>query len=646
MVLEQFIIDADIIWDQVGKTFFENPEAKPGRIMRVQVVNAGIIEDLTGYTLNLGWTSVRDPSKFGLDAFDVVDITKGIFEIEYTSGMLTNIGPLNASLQLVPPGLGRPIESNNFKLTVKNSAINPEAIQGETSFSTLENALVEVNGWNARIDLVEQEFKDRADALDGAYPVRLVSVEQQASKNGTNIENEKVNNLTDLDLSSQSLVIAGIDSLTNGAGGNAYYDFFQKRLKAVFGDGGVGYVSFDNGKAITEGDSFGVVGFSSIMGSSDASKQYSFDGHGLYGNNLSNAYINYELSATRRNFSRCKLFYLKQPSGGSFYVSYLTNAGALINTQLVETASETFDLGVLEMPVMNKSFVKGLGIRSANGKVAIFGAYLHNDKGVAVCRIGKGGLTFQSLIDLNSTFQTKWKDALNPKLFLLNAGMNDGKAEVDYKAIIETYVARFPNTKFLLISPNDTSASPEFIKGYERVLAKYAKDNKHDYLSIRQLLGDYSVANSNGLMYDSVHPNEKGNRLIANKIMDYYSLPKITNSQQLNPAISYTYSYAGAISIDFTFQVPSNGVYLLTVQFLGNYGDANHQASATYLVNYLTGDTFKLKGVDLVGTVKKTGNMIDMTFTSISDEGLLTFNARQVNALTSKANFTIIKLSL
>lgn len=181
MVLEQFIIDADIIWDQVGKTFFENPEAKPGRIMRVQVVNAGVVEDLTGYTLNLGWTSVRDPSKFGLDAFDDVDITKGIFEIEYTSGMLTNIGPLNASLQLVPPGEGRPIESNNFKLTVKNSAINPGAIQGETSFSTLENALVEVNGWNARIDVVEQEFKDRADALDEAYPVRLTAAEQSVA---------------------------------------------------------------------------------------------------------------------------------------------------------------------------------------------------------------------------------------------------------------------------------------------------------------------------------------------------------------------------------------------------------------------------------------------------------------------------------
>lgn len=190
MVLEQFIIDADIIWDQVGKTFFENPEAKPGRIMRVQVVNAGIVEDLTGYTLNLGWISVRDPSKFGLDAFDDVDITKGIFEIEYTSGMLANIGPLNASLQLVPPGEGRPIESNNFKLTVKNSAINPAAIQGETSFSTLENALVEVNGWNTTIDgkvvaweadmaATKQLYIDNMEEVERTYPQELVSLSQK-----------------------------------------------------------------------------------------------------------------------------------------------------------------------------------------------------------------------------------------------------------------------------------------------------------------------------------------------------------------------------------------------------------------------------------------------------------------------------------
>ena len=75
------------------------------------------------------------------------------------------------------------MESNNFKLTVKNSAINAGWDSRERRvFSTLENALVEVNGWKARIDEVEQEFKDRADALDGAYPVRLTAAEQSVSQ--------------------------------------------------------------------------------------------------------------------------------------------------------------------------------------------------------------------------------------------------------------------------------------------------------------------------------------------------------------------------------------------------------------------------------------------------------------------------------
>ena len=86
MVLENFLADADILWDRAGKKLFEKPEARTGRIMRVQVTNRGVVEDLTGYTLNLGWTSTKDETKIGLDAFEAADITKGIFELEYTSG--------------------------------------------------------------------------------------------------------------------------------------------------------------------------------------------------------------------------------------------------------------------------------------------------------------------------------------------------------------------------------------------------------------------------------------------------------------------------------------------------------------------------------------------------------------------------------
>ena len=189
MVLENFLRDVDILWDRVGKSLHERPDALVGRKMRVQVVNASIVEDLTGYALNLGWKSMSDETKFGLDGFTIIDATKGIFEIEYTSGMLSNYGSLRGTLQLVPP-VGNTVESNNFGITVKKSAIDSEAIQSETSFTALTMALVSVQN------------------LESTYAPELLSVKQQlADKVGGGVKAEPE------DLSATTL------GLVTGAGG-------------------------------------------------------------------------------------------------------------------------------------------------------------------------------------------------------------------------------------------------------------------------------------------------------------------------------------------------------------------------------------------------------------------------------------------
>ena len=325
MVLEQFIIDADIIWDQVGKTFFENPEAKPGRIMRVQVVNAGIIEDLTGYTLNLGWTSVRDPSKFGLDAFDDVDITKGIFEIEYTSGMLTNIGPLNASLQLVPPGEGRPIESNNFKLTVKNSAINPEAIQGETSFKALENALVEVNGWNATIDgkvvaweadmaATKQLYIDNMEEVERTYPQELVSLSQLLEQAATKTE---------------------LQAVASGSPKGVYDTLSALQSAKPTGDANIYVVTADGKWYYWSGSAWTAGGTYQSTGIADGSVTYNkVDG------SISTKFINLEaikpLSVSGGTVSKNLNEYVYTPTTSSFYAAFFNlNTHVSVGDKLV-----------------------------------------------------------------------------------------------------------------------------------------------------------------------------------------------------------------------------------------------------------------------------------------------------------------------
>ena len=100
MVLENFIVDAPIVWDRVGKKIFENPHVKQGRKMRVQITNAGMVEDLSGYILALGWKHTVSGVD-GLDVFeDSSEANVGIFEMAYTENLMTNLGNLKASLVL------------------------------------------------------------------------------------------------------------------------------------------------------------------------------------------------------------------------------------------------------------------------------------------------------------------------------------------------------------------------------------------------------------------------------------------------------------------------------------------------------------------------------------------------------------------
>lgn len=208
MALENFLRDVDILWDRVGKSLHERPDALVGRKMRVQVVNASIVEDLTGYALNLGWKSMSDETKFGLDAFTVVDATKGIFELEYTSGMLSNYGSLRGTLQLVPP-VGNTVESNNFGITVKKSAIDSEAIQSETSFTALTMALVSVQN------------------LESTYAPELLSVKQQLAETATKAELSAIATPKAVSLIAQMTDVAKIYVYTGAEGGyitgNWYY---------------------------------------------------------------------------------------------------------------------------------------------------------------------------------------------------------------------------------------------------------------------------------------------------------------------------------------------------------------------------------------------------------------------------------------
>ena len=157
-----------IVWDRANKKIFEAIEANAGdsngRKLVVQVINQETTEVLSGTTLSLGWKS-RNGAK-GLDAFNVVDASKGIFEIYYTTEMLSNIGNLEASLILIDT-TGR-IESSTFTISVRPSTIDDESVESENSFTALTEALVKVNYFNTQLAQIDGRIDNLIALPDGS----------------------------------------------------------------------------------------------------------------------------------------------------------------------------------------------------------------------------------------------------------------------------------------------------------------------------------------------------------------------------------------------------------------------------------------------------------------------------------------------
>ena len=142
-----------VTWDKATRRIYSpvtaNESDSNGRKLNIQVVNSGQVENLTGATLHLYWET-KDKAQYGLDAFTASDISKGEFEIFYTTGMLSNVGELNATLVLVDT-TGK-VVSDWFKITVARG-IDESAIQSENSFSTLTQALIDVS-------ILEKNYED------------------------------------------------------------------------------------------------------------------------------------------------------------------------------------------------------------------------------------------------------------------------------------------------------------------------------------------------------------------------------------------------------------------------------------------------------------------------------------------------------
>lgn len=396
-------------------------------------------------------------------------------------------------------------------------------------------------------------------------------------------------------------VLGGIDSLTNGAGtsNNNYGYYLERQLWNNYGFGGYGYVGFQN-NSITQLGSWNLSGFNTLetTNQSQYPGKFSFDNKGCYADNVSNGYINFNFNI--KNHTRAKVIYLKQPNGGTFNFSWVMST----KSELIDTSSDTFELGVTELTELNNNAqYKGVSCSNCNGKLLIFGVYLYNEKGAIFTRLGKGGDKLINHAKTDDAFRGKWLEVLNPDIYLFNGGANDkddwnGETYLSY---LTKYLTPFisNDVHVVCIRCNDISGDNNWNEIFEPILEKFAKDNRLDYISDKKILGDYEFAMSNGYMLEGIHPSELGNKKRANFYSSFLNLPTVnfnnTISSESSEELTYQYENKltekyvkvlnGTTSIIYKLGI-SNAytIGLLTLNVIGQRNGSNHMSEKTYKI--------------------------------------------------------------
>lgn len=146
MVLSDDFYYQPIKLDTINTQVFTDLLAKEGdaggRGLKVTLTENGVVKNTTGIDLNLKWehTSIADLQ--GLEPFEAVDLTKGIYKLKYPTNMLQK-GTVKAFIQIIDNG--GLAGSRNIKITVDSTVGDDTAIESSNEFAALVTALVKTN---------------------------------------------------------------------------------------------------------------------------------------------------------------------------------------------------------------------------------------------------------------------------------------------------------------------------------------------------------------------------------------------------------------------------------------------------------------------------------------------------------------------
>jgi lysophospholipase L1-like esterase len=180
-----------------------------------------------------------------------------------------------------------------------------------------------------------------------------------------------------------------------------------------------------------------------------------------------------------------------------------------------------------KLTVTGTAGVNTLNIVWVSGSVwpLVIDCYLSTAHKARVLGCGNSGATSTSYCNQSQGFAApQMMTALNPKLTILNIGINDwetGVALSTYSANMQSMITKIlAQGDCILMGPNSTGnvASEATQLTYIQAIRQLAFNNNIPMINIRSVLGAYATANSAGYMYNNLHPSTTGYAIIASAI--------------------------------------------------------------------------------------------------------------------------------
>lgn len=289
----------------------------------------------------------------------------------------------------------------------------------------------------------------------------------------------------------------------------------REKLKAIYGDGGIGYISFANNEYGN-----GAV----AVGTTGAWKHYDAPYDSATAKSINTSMI--ETTTT----GDTAIINISEESD-YIEINFLKQTGTWrYNVDGGEWA--TVDSSTTDKVVLNMSLAKHkINFEHLTGTTTLLNAVSYKgEKGVVVHCVGNGGLKASDIVTSDRANWITQFAKMNVQTANIMLGTNDMSANVeltDFKNQIKEIVSRVregkPGIDVTLCSPsgNNLTGKKYTMKEYDTAIREVAQELNCAFLSLYDNLGDYATANANGIMQsDGVHPNELGGFVIANTYYD------------------------------------------------------------------------------------------------------------------------------